>query len=52
MKAKVSDLELDVHKKEQARLRWEDEVKRLQSGVESKSTQHEDLLRDYERIRQ
>lgn len=45
-------MEQEIQKKDQARQRWEDEVKRLESASNCAHIQHEDLQKDYERIRQ
>lgn len=42
----------ELDRKEQARQRWEDEVKRLESAMNCAHVQHEDLQKDYDRIRQ
>ena len=49
---KINVLHQELEKKEQARQRWEDEVKRIESSSNCASIQLSDLQKDYNRIRQ
>ena len=52
LKLGMKEMHAELEKKEQARQRWEDEVKRLESAHNCAHVQHADLQKDYERIRQ